>query len=96
MGELPSFTQNDIIQFQSNEIIKNRYYQVIDKLLLNMNIVRINKYNQVEWSDDVYIDEDKMNMIIRIRDSLQQIFPCETNYVNLFRYYISKGIFNLL
>lgn len=96
MGELPAFTQNDIIQFQSNEIIKNNYYQVIDKLLLNMNIARINKDNIGEWSDDVYIDEDKMNMIIRIRDSLQQIFPYETNYVNLFKFYISKGIINLL
>lgn len=94
MGEYPVFTQNDITQFQNSVIIKNNYYQVIDKLLLNMNIARINKYNQVEWSDDVYIDEDKMNMIIRIRDSLQQIFPYEVEFVHQLEVYISSAIIN--
>lgn len=96
LGELPAFTQNDITQFQGNEVIKNRYYQVIDKLLLNMNITRINEYNQAELYYGISINEDKMSMLIRIRDSLQQIFPHETNYVNLFRYFISSGMIYLI
>lgn len=77
----PPFSDNDIVQFITNQEIQKNYYQLFDSLLLDMSIAKRDDENIIVINEDV---------VKRMRDSLQQIFPCESEYITKLNTIISK------
>lgn len=78
----PPFSDNDIVQFITNQEIQKNYYQLFDSLLLDMSIAKRDDENIIVINEDV---------VKRMRDSLQQIFPYESEYITKLNTIISKN-----